>query len=120
MQWGLVPGARQVPVAQAGYVHHDALGLIAHDNHMGFLDEHGVIWAFDDHNDWYTSRDTIPIPVSQIKFWSTNQIVTVDNFGWISDLGVWQEVSPWPGGQPVPTDTQSWGDIKNKYGSKED
>jgi hypothetical protein len=57
-----------------------------------------------------------PVPVSTIKFWKQNLLVTKDNQAWVRDNTIhsWSSCGPWPGG-PVPTSPSTWGGVKGKY-----
>jgi len=58
----------------------------------------------------------IPVPLSEIKDWSFDGLITYDNQFWIYD-----RYGNWHGGpisclqSPIPTENGTWGGVKGKY-----
>ena len=105
---------------EAVNVDHDANGLIAMaintSGTLCVLDENGDVWKVTNHARWIpSSLDPIPVPVSEIKFWHVNTIITFDNTAWVTVAGgSWEYIGAWPGGAS-PVQDQSWGAIKAGY-----
>jgi len=115
MQLGITSKTVVVPVAQAGYVDHNTNGVVC--GLVGyFLDENGMYWRLQS-GGWvsYDGYFPLPVPVSQIKIWDVERFITTDNRGYEWEPGGWVDCGVWPGGQPVPTEKQSWGSIKGNY-----
>ena len=118
MQAGFTSRTVVVPVAHAEV---PPTGLIFADG-SHFMDEQGQVWWLTEANheaQWAfagTWPAPVPVPVSEIKFWSAagKYVVAIDNTGYLWDdyYGRWNMVV-WPGGQPVPTEGSSWGSIKS-------
>lgn len=134
MQWGVIRKNGNtpfnVPPASAGVVIDDT-GIIAitggHDTQVFLLDEFGQKWEANAYNDpcWQLYRyplecANLPVPVSEMKFWTGRTIVTHNNELWQCKtepenppMG-WRNCGQWPGG-PVETSPSTWGNVKGKY-----
>ena len=82
------------------------------------LDEDGVTWIADEDPVWGWQVDTaipsLPVPVSEIKFWAWDTFVTFDNHVWRVSSGAWVDAGAWHGGTSA-TEHVSWGEIKARY-----
>jgi hypothetical protein len=113
MQWGVSSRTVLVPSARAGLVYPG--NDIAAFEDGTVLDRLGQVWRASNDQCWV--RDALfdpPVPVSDIREWGYGQFVTNSWELWTVDSsGQWHNCGPWPG-QPVPTEQNSWGDIKTK------
>jgi hypothetical protein len=75
------------------------------------LTRSGDIWAIRP-SGWVELRQS-PLPVSQIKFWSGNVIVSVDDvaYGWNGTS--WYQIGPYPG--PTSIQPTTWSAIKAQH-----
>jgi hypothetical protein len=76
----------------------------------------GVIWKLTGPGGWSTTTniDPLPVPVSEVKLWDVDTIVTFDNVAWcIIAGGHWQDIGPWP--QASTTDPTTWGRVKSEF-----
>jgi hypothetical protein len=104
--------------ARSTYVDHMASGIISHyhyngGGHFWVLDEDGIVWYIDPDTGWYQSP-ALPVPVSQVKFWTRYSLVTFDHQTWFYRNDAWEHVGSWPGSQ-TPVQESSWGAIKARF-----
>ena len=103
--------------AAAGVVIED-VGIVSQFGEL-LLDSNGDVWGIFG-GCWLpfsTSAGPLPVPVSDLKFWHPNTIVTKSNVLWREaddGGGGWINCGPWPGG-PIATESESWGGVKGKY-----
>ena len=102
----------------ASYVDHSASGIVAlssNDYDDFALDENGQVWRLSGPGGWVpTPTDPIPVPLSEVKLWDVDTIVTFDNVAWcVVAGGHWQSIGPWP--QASPVEARSWGAIKSEF-----
>jgi hypothetical protein len=58
----------------------------------------------------------IPVPLSEIRDWSFNCLITYDNQLWYYDrYGNWQTGPISCLQTPIPTENKTWGGVKGKY-----
>ena len=104
--------------AKSGYVDHSSVGVVAvsPDGNPYVLDENGVVWLIDVPSGWRDdiSAPSLPVPVSQVKFWTPNMFITYDNHAWRTADDEWVDMGAWPGGA-VATEKRSWGRIKADF-----
>jgi hypothetical protein len=103
---------------QAGYVDHSATGIIATNNAYHYLMENGDIYSFNEIAGWgYEGAYSLPVPVSQVKFWvDKNHFISTADEIWLKG-GVSQDWINWgapPGAAPAQSST--WGEIKAEFG----
>lgn len=127
MQWTVtVPG--RIGSVQASMVDHGATGIVAQDGPW-CLDQNGNVWisylsdppvptgtCWQAHTSWNP-----PMPVSEIKFWSHESIITTSDHEW-SKQGTndpWVDCGAWPG-VPLATEQSTWGKIKSTFSPKGD
>lgn len=71
--------------------------------------------------DGANAPNVLPVPLSDIAFWSPIRIVTKDGVGWAwsslpnSGTYQWYSAGPIPGGSPVSIDNKTWSDMKEGY-----
>lgn len=105
---------------QAVYVDHGASGIVAMAiNTTGticVLDDSGAVWKATNHARWVPAGlDPIPVPVSEVKFWHVNTVITFDNVAWVTVAGgSWECIGEWPGGASSSS-AKTWGSIKAEY-----
>ena len=103
---------------RASYVDHSAIGIIAmsSNSYDDFaMDENGQVWRLTGPGGWEPiTVDPIPVPVSEVKLWDVDTIITYDNVAWcVIAGGHWQNIGPWP--QASPVESRSWGTIKSEF-----
>ncbi len=89
--------------AESSYVDFSAQGLIGHHQGNGqfwVLDEDGICWHYDWTVGW-TQSYALPVPVSDIKFFTRQSIITFSNEAWIWRSDHWENVESYPGGPIV-------------------
>lgn len=96
--------------AQAGIVIHDGRpGIVATEGTEGIdlryaLDSFGRVWAGLGGGNWSRVPDLDPpFPVSEIKFWMCNNLITENDVLYMrgSPGQPWQSAGQWPGGSSV-------------------
>jgi hypothetical protein len=112
---------------RAEYVDHAAYGIVAgsageSDDGSGeygcatVLLDNGEVWSLDG-SGWQRSSPpaALPVPISQIKFWTRTGIITTSNEVWWLDYeGVWRNAGSPPIG-PTATQPATWGSIKAQF-----
>jgi hypothetical protein len=111
-------GARH---GSASIVDHSTTGIVAayadeYDDWCWVLMDSGDVWRWNTISGWLHSTNyTVPVPVSEIKFWSFGIFVTTDNELWRGEGGVWQNIGSPPAG-PTLTQPTTWSRIKAGFG----
>lgn len=106
--------------ASSCYVDHSASGAIAFmripGNHPRALDEDGVVWEVEEGYGWRPdySVPPLPVPVSEVKFWQWDALITWDNHIWRVSGVEWVDGGAWPGGAS-PVEATSWGKLKAEF-----
>jgi hypothetical protein len=104
----------------ASIVDHSATGVIASTGQTMLLDT-GEVWRWEsDVYGWqHHSYLDPPIPVSQIKFWTSGILLSTSDDLWVYDQP--SHPSEWhnygrPGTGGVSTQSTTWGEIKAEFG----
>jgi hypothetical protein len=97
---------------QAGYVDHSTTGIVAWMEFMSVggptvLLDNGEVWNFS--GTQWVQHSSPPLPVSQIKFWTTNFVISTANELWFGEHNY--------GAPPgvVATQPSTWGSIKAQF-----
>jgi len=99
--------------ATAEWVDHSGCGVVAMADRW-LLDEFGQVW-WADPNGWDPRPDDdIPVPVSEVKFWDNDALVTVSNELLYRTASGWRNLGPWPGG-PSPAEKTTWSELKSEF-----
>ena len=82
------------------------------------LDESGVLWQLAGETEWNPVAEfsSLPVAVSQLKFYTPCFVVTTDNqvwSRWTIGNDDWHYRGAWPGASPVRNTT--WGKLKAAY-----
>ena len=97
----------------ADYVDHSATGVVSGGCGSVLL-SNGERWVYDDSGSQWNLYYTLPVPISQIKFWCGSHFVDTADQMWRHDPGgAWFNCGSPPGG--VATQSTSWGAIKAEF-----
>ena len=96
------------------HVDHETSGIIAYTalNDISYvLLDNGEVWMWDRYSGWMLLQETtLPVPISQVKFWSAYSLITYDN-----ELWAWGFNYGAPPTGPTPTSPTTWGKIKVEF-----
>lgn len=88
-----------VSAASASIVIHDGqAGIVAHGDNGYVLDRSGHFWDVDG-GGWHRHVDyDLPVPVSQVQFWTGMWFTTFDDhvWEWVSSASGWLDLGAWP------------------------
>ena len=87
--------------------------IVGVDDDYTFLLSNGKFYSFPGTNWTNNSLYDIPVPVSDLKFWNFNTIVTKTDEAWVNTGGGWIYAGVPPGG--TATNTTTWGKLKSQY-----
>ena len=131
MQWGSSIPSGVVPV-NAYYAGGES-DIIAFTGgqqpHLGahILVEDGSVWEFNWESGWVSnSFVSPPCPVTDVKFWGINVVITKSNDLWAYNAKgdnypyylEWHNYGPWPGSS-VPAEESTFGKIKSLFKGKD-
>ena len=78
------------------------------------LVENGEVYRWEQDHWLHLDGFDVPLPVSDIKFWTAGTFVTQAGEVWYVGEGSWENVGSPPVG-PTPTPPSTWGKIKAKF-----
>jgi hypothetical protein len=89
-----------------------AVGMSGND----ILYENGEVWFFSNYEgEWQLSPEqTPPIPLSEIAFWNTTNLVATNGDYWVRSGNTWTNHGLPPFN--TPAETSNWSNLKSSFG----
>lgn len=104
---------------KASIVDHTMSGVVAAakggGSSYGLLLDSGEVWYYNILTDTWTQDASVPVTLSEIKFWHSAWFVTYSDEIWQRSDGVYSRIGAPPTG-PTPTQPTTWGKIKAEWG----